>query len=85
LPIAFYIATMTLHDFMVMDRSDKARAARTGNFLSLREDEDHQKVLYKVNNFFVEVYYHLDSNAIERIRPFKTTWRLRAYFSDRLN
>jgi hypothetical protein len=76
---------MTLYDFIVMKPKGKIGALKNGRFLALREDEDHQVILYKVNDFYVEVYYHLDSNSIERIRPFKTTWRLQAYFSDRLN
>jgi hypothetical protein len=76
---------MTLYDFIVMNPKRKIKAVKNGRFLAFREDEDHWIILYKVNDFFVEVYYHLDSNNVERIRPFKTTWRLQAYFSGRLN
>jgi hypothetical protein len=70
---------------MIMKPKGKIQTLKNGRFLALREDEDHQVILYKVNDFFVGVYYHLDSNAIERIRPFKTTWRLKAYFQNRMN
>jgi hypothetical protein len=55
---------MTLYDFTVMEKRKKAIAARSGPFLAFKDEEQYRLVLYKVDSFFVEVYYQQGSNAI---------------------
>jgi hypothetical protein len=76
---------MTLHEFIVLNQTDQATATWKGNFLTFREEEDYRFILYKLENFFVEVYYHKESNVIKKFKAFRAPWRLQAYFTYRLN
>lgn len=83
--ISVYLVVMTICEFMGMDKMGKAIAVRNGNFLALRKDEQHCVVLYRLTNFFVEVYYHLDTNAVDWIRPWENSKRLQTYLDRELN
>jgi hypothetical protein len=76
---------MTLYEFISLNDTDKANAVWEGRFIGLREHAGHSVLLYRVDNFFCEVYYSNEDNTISRIRPFKTRKLLEPYFSYRLN
>ena len=76
---------MTLYDFIAMNQTDQAEAVWKGNYLAAKEEEKHRVLLYKVENFYVEVYFHRELNLIQKFRPFTSTWRLQAYFNHRMN
>jgi hypothetical protein len=71
---------MNLFEFIALDNSDRAEAVWNGNFIAAREEGEYRVMLYKLESFFVEVYYHRELNSIQKLRPFKTTRRLHPYF-----
>jgi hypothetical protein len=76
---------MTLYEFLGLDETDKANAVWDGIFIGLREHHRHTVLLYRIGDFFCEVYYDKEKNTIERLRPFKTKKLLQSFFSYSLN
>jgi len=76
---------MTLYDFVQLNTNQKANVVWEGRFLSCKEDKQQTVVLYKVYNFFCEVYYNNNDNSIIRLRPFRTKELLGQFFAYQLN
>ena len=76
---------MTLYEFLSLDEMDKANAVWEGKFIGLREHEGHSVMLYRIDDFYCEVYYNREENTIIKLRPFKTKRLLQSYFSYGLN
>jgi hypothetical protein len=70
---------MTLYEFNALDQMRQAEAVWDGQFIDDREDQDHKILLYQVDSFYVEVYYHKQQNAIKRFRSFCSTDQLQPY------
>ena len=50
---------MTLHQFNNLGRDEQTKTVYSnGEYLNDREETEFTVVLYKLNNFFVELYYH---------------------------
>ena len=47
-------------------------------FIADREDNEHEILLYQVDGFYVEVYYHKEYNVIRKFRAFSSTNQLDA-------
>jgi hypothetical protein len=52
---------------------------RMGVFISMRSTEEHKVLLYQVEGFYVEIYYHPRSNTITEFRSFASTEQLEEY------
>ncbi len=74
-----YYKTMTLYDFIALDEQEQAEAVWNGVFIADREDQEHRILLYQIDSFYVEVYYHKEYNVIRRFRPFSSTDQLQPY------
>ncbi len=70
---------MTLYDFIALDEMEQAEAVWSGVHIADRQDEDHSILLYQIDSFYVEVYYHKELNVIRRFRPFSSTEQLQSY------
>jgi hypothetical protein len=70
---------MTLYDFIALDEMEQQEALWEGVHIGDREEGEHLILLYQMDNFYVEVYYHKEYNVIRRYRPFKTTDLLAPY------
>lgn len=70
---------MTLYQFNMLDEMEQAEAVWDGQFVADREDEEHKILLYQIDAFYVEVYYHKDYNVIRRFRSFSSTDQLWPY------
>lgn len=57
---------MTLHQFKMLDEMEQAEAIWAGVHLNQRDDGTHTILLYKIDEFYVEVYYHKQFNAIRK-------------------
>ena len=51
---------------------------RKGVLISLRKQDEHKVLLYQIDSFYVEVYYHPVDNAINII-SFSGTEKLQPY------
>ena len=70
---------MTINEFMELDEADQAEAL-TNKACIIGRDEDQFKVLlYQVDSFYVEVYYHKGHREIKRLLPFEDTDLLAPY------
>ncbi|MDQ3842825.1 MAG: hypothetical protein M3342_02250 [Bacteroidota bacterium] len=74
-----YYKTMTLYDFIALDEQEQAEAVWNGVFIADREDQEHRILLYQIDSFYIEVYYHKEYNVIRRFRPFSSTDQLQPY------
>lgn len=72
---------MTIDDFIAMDETTQAEAL-SGRSCLLGRDEDKFKVLlYQVDSFYVEVFYHKEHREIKKLQPFEDTDLLAPYLS----
>jgi hypothetical protein len=76
---------MTLYDFVQLNAVEKVNAVWEGRFLSCKENKDQTVVLYKVHNFFCQVYYNNNDNSIVTLKPFRTQELLHEFFAYQLN
>ena len=70
---------MTLYDFIALNETQQAEATWEGVFLGHRQDEEHKVLLYAIDAFYVEVYYHSNLIVIRKIRAFSSTTLLKPY------
>jgi hypothetical protein len=61
---------ITLYDFRGMDDNQQAEATFNGEFMGDRQEEGHHVQLYRVDEFYVEVFYDPAANKITRMRAF---------------
>jgi len=72
---------MTLYQFLQLDEAEQAEAIWDGSFIADREDEEHKILLYQIDGFYVEVFYHKEYNVIRKYRPFSSTDQLETYLN----
>ena len=70
---------MTLSDFSALDYKGMLYAAKEAVYLAGRSDEDHTIMLYQLNGFYIEVYFHKQNNFISSLHPFADTELLEPY------
>jgi hypothetical protein len=63
----------------MLDEAKQAEATWNGEFIADRVDQEHTILLYQVDDFYVEVYYHQDDNVIKRFRSFSSIEQLIPY------
>ena len=76
---------MTLYDFIALPEGGQAEATWQGDFLMTRNEIGHTIALYKVDRFYVEVYYNKFTNEIDGFSPFSTKDKLALYFARQKN
>jgi len=76
---------MTLYDFVQLSQTEKTNLVWEGKFLSVKEDKNETVVLYRVYDFFCEVYYDNKQKQIIKLKPFRTTSLLQQFFSYQWN
>ena len=70
---------MNLSDFRVLNEMEQKEAIRESTHVGTRYDEDHVILLYQIDSFYVEVYYHREYEVIKRFRSFRSTEQLKPY------
>ena len=70
---------MTLYQFIALDEMEQAEAVWEGTFIADREDNEHKILLYQIDSFYVEVYYHTELNVVRKYRPFSSINQLKPY------
>jgi len=70
---------MSLYEFNALNEMEQAKAVWDGMFVADREDEEHRILLYQIDSFYVEVYYHKQDNALKRFRSFSSINQLDPY------
>jgi len=64
---------MTLYQFIQLDEAEQADAIWDGSFIADREDKEHKILLYQIDGFYVEVFYHKKYNIVRKYMPFSST------------
>ena len=73
---------MTLYNFNVLNGLEKSEALFTyATFIDDRNEEKFKVQHYRLNNFYVEVYYNYLKNQIERFISFSSTDQLEPYLN----
>ena len=70
---------MTLYEFRALDEMEHQEAIWDGTHIGNRHDEDHDILLYQIDAFYVEVFYHREHNVIKRFRAFQSPGQLAPY------
>ena len=76
---------MTLYDFIQADEMEQAEAVWEGKLAGTRIEGEYRILLYKIDDFYVEAWYHVEHNVLKKFRPFKTRKFLQPYFNSNLN
>lgn len=75
----FYFVCMTLYEFNLLDEMEQAEILWNAPCIDGREDAEHKILLYQVDRFYVEVYYHKEYNVIRKFMSFESTDQLEPY------
>ncbi len=75
---------MTLYQFLALDEMEQQEAIWEGVHIADREDEEHKILLYQIDAFYVEVFYHKEYNVIRKYQPFNSMDKLAPYL-DKIN
>lgn len=71
---------MTIAQFNSADEMEQAEALwEKGVHIAEREDEVHKFILYQLDSFYVETWYHKEYNVIRKFRTFEDTEELTPY------
>ena len=71
---------MTIDDFLDMDEMEQAEAIWSGELKGRREEGAYRILLYRIDEFYVEVYYHIEHGVIKKFRPFDDPLELQRYY-----
>jgi len=73
---------MTLYQFNLMEKDDQANTLwELGVHIAEREEEVYKFILYQIEGFYVEVWYHKECNEIRKLRSFASVNQLDPYLS----
>jgi hypothetical protein len=70
---------MTLGEFRTLDDIEKQEAIWEGTHIGTRYDEHHSILLFQIDSFYVEVFYHHQSEVIKKYRSFRSVEQLAPY------
>lgn len=72
---------MTINEFMALDETSQAEALINKACIIGRDEDKFKVLLYQVDSFYVEVYYHKEHREIKRLLPFEDTDFLEPYLN----
>ncbi len=70
---------MTINEFNHLDEMEQAEAIWEGIFIDNRVENGLVILLYQIDSFYVEVFYHQELNVIRGLRSFTNTNQLEPY------
>lgn len=73
---------MTPNQFCLLDEMEQAETVWEGNYIGSRHDEEHKILLYKIDDLYVEAYYHREYNVLRKFIAFSKTELLDVYFPE---
>ena len=57
---------MTLPQFLLADEMEQIEVVWNGQHVNIRDDGTYAIQLYKIDDFYVEVYYHKELKSIRK-------------------
>ena len=83
LPYSVSVLTMKITHYIALPETEQVDIlCRRGIRLSCREQDGHVIMLYGVNDFYVEVYYHRSRASVTALHAFASTDGLDAYLEE---
>jgi hypothetical protein len=76
---------MTIADFTMLSLNEQALTTCKGGFIISRDRGKVMMVLYKLFDFYVDVYYRHSDYSIVQFKAFTSRKRLKLYFEMNLN
>ena len=70
---------MTISQFNTLDEMEQIEAVWSGKMIAQRVDDVFDILLYQIDGFFVEVYYHRENNSIRKFEPIANKKQLLFY------
>ena len=70
---------MSIGEFRTLDEMEKKEAIWEGTHIGTRYDEHHSILLFQIDSFYVEVFYHRQLQVIRRYIPFTSIKHLAPY------
>ena len=61
---------MTPQQFYELDEQEQAEVIWKGKHVADRFDEEHNILLYRIDNLYVEVYHHKEYNVLRKFRAY---------------
>jgi hypothetical protein len=71
---------MTLGDFLELDEMEQAEAVWSSKLRGTRHEGEFKILLYKIDEFYVEAWYHVEHNILRKFVPFDDKESLALYF-----
>lgn len=62
-----------------MDEMEQQEAIWEGTLIADRIEGEYKLLLYQIDSFYVEVWYHVEHNVIKRYRSFSSMEQLEPY------
>jgi hypothetical protein len=72
---------MTINEFIAMDETAQAEILSGRSCIWGRDEDNFKVLLYQVDSFYVEVYYHKKHREIKKLQPFEDTDLLAPYLN----
>lgn len=60
----YYVAFLLMTSFL-----EQVENVWSGKHIATKHDKNHDILLYQIDGFFVEVYYHREYNVIRKFEP----------------
>lgn len=70
---------MTLCEFNLLDETHQTHAIWSGVRVAKRHDEEHEIVLFQIDDFFVEVFFNMTYDVIRKIEAVENIDQLLLY------
>ena len=58
---------MTLSEFNLLDEKQQTKVIWSGTRVATRQDEEHEIVLFQIDGLFVEVFFNITIEVIQKI------------------
>lgn len=71
---------MTYSEFIALSESEKLNIVIESYSIAIREENGYTVLLHKVNDFFVELYYHMEETKVISIKPIESFASLELYW-----
>ena len=72
---------MTIYQFLALDGREQAEIVWSGEIVANRIEGEYNLILYQIDSFYVEVWYHIEDNDVRKMRSFLSTEQLLPYLN----
>ncbi|MEO6329850.1 MAG: hypothetical protein ABIO55_13005 [Ginsengibacter sp.] len=71
---------MTLYEYNHLDQAEQFEVLyKSGVHISDRADSDYCIILFQLDSFYVELYFHIERNTLKKLRSFSNVDFIKPY------